>query len=259
MTQTWLPGLFSSSSRSLRTVGGIAVCAGLVALAGCSSPPSRFYTLGSDATTAPARSATHAQFLIEVPPVDVPAQVAKTSFVVQSGANQVDVLEQTRWASLPGDEIRRALSVDLTQRLGTIDVAGTAYPDGVPVYRVSVNVQRFESWPGSHALIDAVWSVRAVRTQAVMTCRSVISEPVTGGYDALVDGHRRAVQDMSAQIATAVGALAAAPQPRVASASTSASAKKGATAPANVQPVTVPCPLPASTGASADTARGVSG
>ncbi|PCE25635.1 hypothetical protein BWP39_13995 [Paraburkholderia acidicola] len=255
MTQTWLPGLFSSSSRSLRTVGGIAACAGLIALAACSSPPSRFYTLGSDATTAPARSAAHAQFLIEVPPVDVPAQVAKTSFVVQTGANQVDVLEQTRWASLPGDEIRRALSVDLTQRLGTIDVAGTAYPDGVPVYRVSVNVQRFESWPGSHALIDAVWSVRAVRTQAVMTCRSIISEPVTGGYDALVEGHRRAVQDISAQIATAVGALAAAPQPRAAAAST----KKGAAAPATVQPVTVPCPLPASTGTSANAAGGASG
>ena len=254
MMQTWLPYRLS---RSLRTVGGIAACAGLAVLAGCSSPPSRFYTLDSDATAAPARSAAHAQFLIEVPPVDVPAQVAKTSFVVQAGANQVDVLEQTRWASLPGDEIRRALSVDLTQRLGTIDVAGTASPDGVPVYRVSVNVQRFESWPGSHALIDAVWSVRAVRTQAVMTCRSVISEPVTGGYDALVDGHRRAVQDMSAQIATAVSALAATPQPRAAAAS--ASGKKGAAAPANVQPVTVPCPLPASTGTSANAAGGVSG
>jgi uncharacterized protein len=128
---------------------------------------------------------------------------------VQTGPTQVKVLEEERWASLPGDEIRRALSTDLTQQLGTIDVYGTAYPDSTPVYRVSMNVQRFESWPGSHALIDAVWSVRAVRSNAVMTCRSVMNEPVGSGYDALVAGHKKALQEISAQIATAVSAMAA--------------------------------------------------
>jgi len=136
--------------------------------------------------------------------------VAKNQLVVQTGPTQVNVLEQERWASLPGDEIRRALSTSLTRRLGTIDVYGTAHPDATPVYRVSMNVQRFESWPGSHALIDAVWSVRAVRSNTVMTCRSVVSEPVGGGYDALVDGHRRALEQISGQLATAVQAMAAA-------------------------------------------------
>ncbi len=140
----------------------------------------------------------------------MPPQVAKNQLVVQTGPTQVKVLEEERWASLPGDEIRRALSTSLTQQLGTIDVYGTAHPDATPVYRVSMNVQRFESWPGSHALMDAVWSVRAVRSNAVMTCRSVVSEPVSGGYDALVDGHRRALAQISGQIATAVRAMAAA-------------------------------------------------
>lgn len=194
--------------------------AGLAALTACSSPSSRFYTLGADsaaASAAPvsARTVAAPAWLIEVAPIDVPPQVAKNQLVVQTGPTQVKVLEEERWASLPGDEIRRALSTDLTQRLNTIDVYGTAYPDGTPVYRVSVNVQRFESWPGSHALIDAVWSVRAVRSTAVMTCRSVVSEPVGGGYDALVEGHRRALQDISTQVASAVQAMATAtPQPR---------------------------------------------
>jgi uncharacterized lipoprotein YmbA len=192
--------------------------AGLVALAACSSPSSRFYTLGADSTAgsvAPvsARTSAAPAWLIEVAPIDVPPQVSKNQLVVQTGPTQVKVLEEERWASLPGDEIRRALSTSLTQQLNTIDVYGTAYPDGTPVYRVSMNVQRFESWPGSHALIDAVWSVRAVRSTAVMTCRSVVSEPVSGGYDALVEGHRRALQEISAQVASAVQAMAAsAPQ-----------------------------------------------
>ncbi|SEA69874.1 PqiC family protein [Paraburkholderia sartisoli] len=229
---------------SLPSVTAVAVAAGVLALAGCASPVSRFYTLnGNDTGTgAPAstRPAGSSSMLIEVPPVDVPPQVAKYQFVVQTGPTQVQVLEQERWASLPGDEIRRALSSDLTARLGAIDVYGTPYPDGAPVYRVSVNVQRFESWPGSHALIDAVWSVRAVRTQAVLTCRSVVSEPVAAGYDALAEGHRRAVQEISTEIAAGVQALAAAPQTRTAVPVKGASSTM--TTGAGV--IKVPCPTP---------------
>ena len=204
--------------------GAVSACAlaALVAMAACSSPSSRFYTLGADGAAAgsaapvSARTSAAPAWLIEVAPIDVPPQVAKSQLVVQTGPTQVQVLEQERWASLPGDEIRRALSTSLTQQLGTIDVYGTAYPDATPVYRVSMNVQRFESWPGSHALIDAVWSVRAVRGTAVMTCRSVVSEPVSGGYDALVDGHRAALQQIALQVASAVKAMASvAPQGKV--------------------------------------------
>ncbi|TXC88662.1 PqiC family protein [Paraburkholderia azotifigens] len=204
---------FARVPRTMRAALSAAVSAALLAaLAACSSPPSHFYTLSAgDQPADAARTASNPAFLIEVPPVDVPPQVAKNQLVVQTGPTQVQVLEQERWASLPGDEIRRALSSSLTQQLGTIDVYGSPYPDRVPVYRVSVNVQRFESWPGSRTLIDAVWSVRAVRTQAVLTCRSVVTEPVSGGYDAIAVGHRRAVQQISTEVAVAVRNLAAAP------------------------------------------------
>lgn len=199
-----------------------AAWASAAALVACASPTSRFYTLsgtnadsgngGTDdsAVQAPAaRTATTPAFLFEVPPVDTPAQVSRNQLVVQAGDARVDVLEQERWASPPADEIRRALSGDLAARLGSFDVYGAPYPDGVPVYRITVNVRRFESWPGSRALLDAVWSVRALRTQAVLTCRTVASEPVGAGYPALVDGHRRAVAQMADEIAAAVRALVA--------------------------------------------------
>ncbi|MFJ1211687.1 PqiC family protein [Burkholderia pyrrocinia] len=184
-----------------------AVAAAL-ALAACSSPPVRFYTLTSADAAAPVRTApANPPFLIEVPSVDVPEQVAKNQLVVQKNSAQVDVLEQERWASPPADEIRRAMSDDLAARLGTIDVANAAYPAGVPVYRVSVNVRRFESWPAKHAAIDAVWSVRAVGTQTVMTCRTSVDEPVGDGYDALVVGHRRALGALAERIAAGVRAM----------------------------------------------------
>ncbi|MBR8041739.1 membrane integrity-associated transporter subunit PqiC [Burkholderia cenocepacia] len=189
---------------------GAAALLAALALAACSSPPARFYTLSPADAAAPLRTApANPAFLIEVPSVGVPEQVAKSQLVVQKNAAQVDVLEQERWASPPADEIRRALSDDLAAQLGTIDVANSAYPAGVPVYRISVNVQRFESWPGKRAAVDAVWSVRSLATQAVMTCRTSVAEPVADGYDALVAGHRRALDVIAAQAAAGVRAMAA--------------------------------------------------
>ncbi|CAM2175872.1 ABC-type transport auxiliary lipoprotein component domain-containing protein [Paraburkholderia sacchari] len=235
----------------------LAALALVAALAGCASPGSRFYTLSpTDATSDGARASVasttgNQALLVALAPVDVPPQVAKLQFVVQNNANQVKVLEQERWASLPGDEIRRALSGDLTQQLGAIDVYGSPHPEGVPVYRVSVNVQRFESWPGSHALIDAVWSVRALDSQTVMTCRSVLNEPVGDGYDALVVGHRRAVAALSQAIASGVRTLAAVPQAS-ATASTKSAAKNGAKASTHPSPMTsIACPQAVSTATTA--------
>ncbi|WP_206999183.1 PqiC family protein [Trinickia mobilis] len=233
----------SGPTSALQTALRFAACAaGVAALAACSSPPSRFYTLGAGGApvgaSAPAAASpapANPALLIEVPPIDVPSQVARNQIVVRSNGSQVDVLEQERWASLPGDEIRRALSGDLTRRLGTIDVSGSPYPGGVPVYRISVNVQRFESWPGSQAVLEAVWSVRAVGTRSVLTCRTLAAEPVGPGIDALVDGHRRAVDQMSDEIATGVRALATARPARE-------TPGKAGSDTATAQPAAVPCP-----------------
>ncbi|MCF1369282.1 PqiC family protein [Burkholderia cenocepacia] len=187
---------------------GAAAAFAVLALAACSSPPARFYTLSPADAAAPVHTApANPPFLIEVPSVGVPEQVARNQLVVQKNAAQVDVLEQERWASPPADEIRRALSDDLAARLGTIDVANSATPPGVPVYRISVNVQRFESWPGKRAAVDAVWSVRSLATQAVMTCRTSVAEPVDDGYDALVVGHRRALAALASQITGGIEAM----------------------------------------------------
>ncbi|KVE80035.1 hypothetical protein WI99_01635 [Burkholderia cepacia] len=230
---------------------GAAAVAAALALAACSSPPARFYTLSPADAAAPVRTApANPAFLIEVPSVGVPEQVAKNQLVVQKNAAQVDVLEQERWASPPADEIRRALSDDLAAQLGTIDVANSATPPGVPVYRISVNVQRFESWPGKRAAVDAVWSVRSLATQAVMTCRTSAAEPVADGYDALVAGHRRALDVIATQAAAGVRAMAAR---RGASAAT-APAAGGKTAAAPV----VPCPANPAPGGGAG-ATGKSG
>lgn len=219
-------------------VPALGLVVGIAALAACSSsPPARFYTLGGSSGDNAARTVAPASFYLEVAPVDMPPQVAKNQMVVQDGAAQVRVLEDQRWASLPADEVRRALSADLSQQLGAIDVYGTPYPEGVAVYRVKVNVQRFESSPGKRALIDAVWSVRGVSNQTVLTCRTVAEQPVGDGYDALVAGHRQAVDSLSQAISAGVKTVSSAPAPLTASVS-----MKGTRSATSAPPRLLPCP-----------------
>lgn len=185
------------------------VAAAVVMLAGCASaPPEHFYSLSSGMGVVQAPAA-RAAYYIELPAVTVPQQVARNQLVVTTGTGRVDLLELERWASLPASEIGQALSLTISGELGTIDVFRSPVPDKAPVYRISTNVQRFESAPGQYALIDAVWSVRLVGSTQVLTCRSVAQETVGAGYDELVAGHRRAVARIGGDISRAVKALAA--------------------------------------------------
>lgn len=187
----------------------VILSAAAALLAGCASaPPEHFYSLSAGLgapRTAPAAPA----YYIELPAVNVPQQVARNQLVVTTGAGRVDLLEQERWVSPPSSEIGQALSLSISGELGTIDVFRTPTPEKAPVYRISTNVQRFESAPGQYALIDAVWSVRLVGSPQVLTCRSVAQETVGTGYDELVAGHRRAIARISTDIAKAVRTLAA--------------------------------------------------
>jgi uncharacterized lipoprotein YmbA len=201
----------------LKAALGTLACAGLLMLAGCASAPAdHFYTL-SDAGAAPAQATQPSQsapdFLIQVAPVNVPQQVSRPQLVISTGPDRVDIKEQERWSAPLANEIGDALSSDLSTRLHTLDVYRTPHPSGLPVYRITLNVRRFESSLGTQARIDAVWSVHRVPGNALLTCRSTVSEAVGPGYGALVNGHRRALARVADDITAAVQALAAAPVP----------------------------------------------
>lgn len=198
-----------------RRAPGATLAAALAApalLAGCagSLPAERFYSLTAGAAPQ-AAAALAAPLYVEVQAVTVPQQVSRNQLVVTSGAGRVELLEQERWAAPLASEIGQALSLGVTSGLGAIDVFRTPTPEQATVYRVSTNVQRFESAPGQYALVDAVWSVRKLGNSGsgkVQTCRSTAEEKVAPGYDALVAGHRRAVARIAADISQAIRAQA---------------------------------------------------
>lgn len=194
----------------------LAVATLALVLGACGSvPPVRYYTLvppagglvppaGGDAIAAPSARA----FQFELLPVTVPAQVDQPQMVVRQGGQGVSVLQGQRWIAPLGDEVRGALSADLARDFHAQDVTGLP-AEGGSVVRIKLDLRRFDSVPGSYAYIDAAWSVRPLKGGEPLACTSRVSETVGEGYDALVQGHQQAINQLAGQIGAAASAVAA--------------------------------------------------
>jgi len=173
--------------------------------AGCSSTPPRYYTL--NATTGP--SVTPSNLSVVVGPVSVPAEVDRPEIVVRRGPNKVQLDEFNLWASPLQDNISRVVAENLGRMLGTRRV--TLFPQTVSAdadYRAAIEVQSFESTPGTVAVLDAAWTVRRMKDNKTETGRTTVREPVQEpGYDALAAAHSRALARLSQDIAGAVRGL----------------------------------------------------
>ena len=184
----------------------ISIALVAMAAAGCSTAPSRFYSLSSTAT-ADGTPATAVSVLVG--PVTIPAAVDQPEFVVQVAANRVDVDEFNRWSAPLGDGIARAVAGDLVVLLGTPQVATQQLANFNPDYRVTIDVQQFESIQGNAAVIQAVWTVRRTSNGETRSGRTDAREPVQGqGFDALAAAHSQAIARVSADIAAAIRAEA---------------------------------------------------
>jgi uncharacterized lipoprotein YmbA len=173
---------------------------------GCSTAPSRFYSLASTSTADGTPPTTAA---VMVGPVTIPAAVDQPEFVVQVAPNRVEVNEFNRWVSPLGDSIARAVAGDLVVLLGTPEVANSQLANFVPDYRVTIDEQRFESIQGQAAVVEAVWTVRKTAGGEIRSGRTVVREAVQGqGFDALAAAHSQAIAKMSGDIAAAIRAEA---------------------------------------------------
>ena len=129
------------------------------------------------------RRAACAAYAVMVGPVSVPAAVDRPEFVVQTAPNRVDVDEFNRWAAPLNDGIAQVVAGDLVKLLGTPNVAAAPLANFNPAYRVTIDVQRFDSVAGQSALVEAVWTVhktaggetRSGRTLAPSQCRATAS------------------------------------------------------------------------------------
>ena len=137
--------------------------------------------------------------------------------IVSTGDAQVVPLEQQRWAEPLRAQIARVVALDLARVLPSARVsANESVLDGVDPakgYRVTLDVQRFETRPGDAAAIEMAWTVRRANVVAeidvVASGRERVREPATEpGYDGVVRAHNRALASVGRTIAAALRAAA---------------------------------------------------
>jgi uncharacterized lipoprotein YmbA len=180
-------------------------------VAGCAtSPASKFYTL-SPAPVAEQRVEAAVELrpgvdpiVIAIDPVTVPELVDRSQIVTRLDANRVSIDEFARWADPLKSQIPRVLAADLEQFIPGATVS--TYPQRVDdnAYRVSVDVQTFDSSTSGTVTLAVIWSVRSPRRGEKVSGRTVVHEPMDGpGYDALVKAHSLALAAVARDIAGA--------------------------------------------------------
>ena len=189
------------------------ICA---AMAGCASAPKEnYYILSSSAPIERAQIvASMPATRIVVGPVTIPEIVDRPQIVTRVAPNQVAILEQQRWAESLKTEIPRVVAENLAALLGTPRVSTYAQSGASDAdYRVTLEVQRFESKLNEAVTIEALWAIRRNAGEKPKTGHSVVREPVASpGYDGLVTAHSRALASISHDIAEAIRAASAAPR-----------------------------------------------
>jgi len=186
----------------MKRIALAAVLGALLAACSTSKLPERFHTLvPADAAQAASAAATTSPIYVDVLPVSIPPQADHAQWAVRQPDDSLLLLEQDRWAAPLQDELRGAIVARLTSRWGAVDVRGVAPPQA-SVWRVRVDVQRFESVPGREARIEAAWSVLSTQRGAIaLVCRSVMQEPASqSSIAALAEAHRRAVTRLADEI-----------------------------------------------------------
>jgi uncharacterized lipoprotein YmbA len=169
---------------------------------GCASSPSHFYTLNSIATGS---GAPVVDCSVVVGPVSIPASVDRPQFTLQAGANSIEIEEFNRWAEPLSGNIARVVAGDLRELLGTGQVATSGLVNFHPAYRVSIDIQKFESVRGKEVVDEATWVIRRMADGHSRAGNTLVREPAQGdGFDALAAAHSRALAKMSGDIAAAI-------------------------------------------------------
>ncbi|QFY77591.1 hypothetical protein DUD43_07780 [Alcaligenes faecalis] len=162
-------------------------------LTACASTTPTYYTLQASNVSPAAVPAAQVWKGFQLRRMDVPAQLDRRSFVLtQTADGQVNLLNDSQWASPLPDEMSLALVSGLQNRLGVPQLASAA--PKTPLWQIDVLVQRFESVYGERATLELSWTLTPVGFEGkTQQCRWLDSEPASSVPE-LVQAHRQLQQ-----------------------------------------------------------------
>jgi len=151
-------------------------------------------------------------YALGVQSVTVPAQVDRPQIVLNGRDDaSVTLLNGSLWASPLTDEIRLAVSSDLSRELGVPVVQQSEVSGKLPVWRVGLNFQRFDSVYNQRAVVGVNWRITPPEKSSLgsaILCTAVASASAAGtGVQGLVQAHRRILAQLSSIMAAQISAL----------------------------------------------------
>ncbi|HOI17324.1 MAG TPA: PqiC family protein, partial [Geobacteraceae bacterium] len=165
-------------------------------------------------TTAGTKTApTDASVMIGVGPVTIPDYLDRPQIVVRSSHNGLLVSEFNRWAGSLQNDTGRVVRENLDVLLARDDLSVTSWRRGIPsVYRVSVDVSRFEAIDEKIVVLRAQWAIFGGDGARVLLVHdSDIREEVRGGgIEQVVAAMGRALESLSREVAQGVRGVKAA-------------------------------------------------
>lgn len=183
------------------------------------SPKENFYTLNSQSYELKQVDEKSQGLIKSLPNVNINIAavtimelVDRPQLVIKVAPNQVQILEQQRWAQPLKNEIGRVVAKNLSTLLNTHHV--TNYPtsimntnlaDNLIAYKVQLNVQQFESNLGSNAMVTVNYTVRKLSDNHFYSDTITNTQQITGkNYSDLVEAHSKALGTISYEIAKAI-------------------------------------------------------
>jgi uncharacterized lipoprotein YmbA len=174
-----------------------------VLAAGCASAPVHYYSLVAASPASPTGTNLYCCRIV-IASVKLPPAVDRPEIILRGSDNQLQVLGNDLWIAPLRDEVRSALTDQI--RLGLVNgEARHSLTQDNPA-TIHLDVERFESEPSRHALIQIAWrvSIPALPRELSAACETATRVAVGEGVPALVQGYQQALSAIAAQIASGI-------------------------------------------------------
>ncbi|GLI32888.1 PqiC family protein [Desulforhabdus amnigena] len=186
-------------------------------LGGCfggRSAKTHFYLLGESTGSAPFQqnNAATGEKIIGVGPVEVAEYLDRPQIVTRSGQNEIHFAEYDRWAEPIKDGFARVMAANLSNLLGTEQVAPFPWRSSTILdYQVTIKVVRFDGEPGGSTSLVALWSLYGRENREILKWNKFTGTEICEkkDFESLVAAKNRLIEKFSAEVAGVIRSDAA--------------------------------------------------
>lgn len=189
----------------LKTIVALSFSAILMACAGV-SPKAHFYTLDTLSTHEVAANNAHPNVRIQIMPISIDETVDRPQVVITNAQQQVQFLEQQRWAQPLKYEIGRVVSEHLNQLIPNSIVSAYPHQLSGASLQVSLQIIAFESSFTEPAKIKVNYTVYNVNTKHSASHTQEYAQPLANNTSpsnmrGIIEAHSQNVLQLSRDVA----------------------------------------------------------